>query len=166
MTGCYLNALPRKFMHTMAGHPAQMGYFEIRRASVTPPDELMSMIWPELEGWKGCFGPGEGQTHDLAAMGLTSLLFYLREVILQDAVILREQFPNSQVWNHPVFQHKAYAPFAQQVRALVQEEEEPSPLRLLTQALPALADYLRSIDTHLQELTALVSSQAKSAKAV
>ena len=49
MVGCYLNSLPREFMRSMAGHPSQMGCFEIRRASVTPPDELLSMIWPGLD---------------------------------------------------------------------------------------------------------------------
>jgi hypothetical protein len=44
MVGCYLNSLPRKFMRIMAGHPPQMGCFEIHRASVAPPDELLSMI--------------------------------------------------------------------------------------------------------------------------
>ena len=29
MVGCYLNSLPRKFMRIMAGHPPQMGCFEV-----------------------------------------------------------------------------------------------------------------------------------------
>ena len=49
MVGCYLNSLPRKFTIIMAGHPSQMGCFEIHRASITPLDELLSMIWPELD---------------------------------------------------------------------------------------------------------------------
>ena len=55
--GYYLNALPRKFMRTMAGHPPQIGCFEVHRASVAPPDELLSIIWPELDAWKDRFGP-------------------------------------------------------------------------------------------------------------
>ena len=77
MVGCYLNSLPRKFMRVMAGHPPQMGCFEVRRASVVPPDELLSLVWPELDSWKGRFGPQPGQLNDLAAMGLTNLLFHL-----------------------------------------------------------------------------------------
>jgi hypothetical protein len=44
MMGCYLNSLPREFIRMMAGHPAQAGCFELRRASITPPDELLSQI--------------------------------------------------------------------------------------------------------------------------
>jgi hypothetical protein len=60
MIGCYLNSLPREFMRIMAGHPPQMGCFEVYRASVTPPDELLSLIWPELDAWKDRFGPQAG----------------------------------------------------------------------------------------------------------
>ena len=49
MIGCYLNSLPREFMRSIAGHPSQAGCFEIRRASVTPPDVLLSLIWPQLD---------------------------------------------------------------------------------------------------------------------
>src|SRR5213083_1624385 len=101
------------------------------------------MIWPELESWKGRFGPGPDQIQDLAAMGLTNLLLSLREVILQDAAVLREQFPTNPVWNHPVFQHEEFAPFAQHVRAFTRDGERPSQLAVLTQAIPTLADYLK-----------------------
>jgi len=140
-------------MRVMAGHPPQMGCFEVRRASVAPPDVLLSLIWPDLDLWKDQFGLRDGQIHDLAGLGLTSLLFYLREVILQDSVILRERFPNSPVWNHPVFQHKAYERFAARVRDATGpsgEGERPTRLALLTQAMPELADYLRSVDTRIE----------------
>ncbi|OCK77126.1 hypothetical protein K432DRAFT_128322, partial [Lepidopterella palustris CBS 459.81] len=82
----------------MAGHLSQPGCFEIRRASVTPPDVLLSLIWPELDIWKDRFGPGVDQINDLAAIGAINLLFYLREVLLQDSVVLRQLFPSSAVW--------------------------------------------------------------------
>jgi hypothetical protein len=77
MVGCYLSSLPRKFMRIMAGHPLQIGCFEVHRVGVALLDELLSMIWPQLDAWKGCFGLQAGQINDLAAMGLTNLLFYL-----------------------------------------------------------------------------------------
>ena len=117
MIGCYLNSLPREFMRLMAGHPAHMGCFEIRRAGITPPDELLSMIWPELDAWNGRFGPQLHQINDLAAAGAINLLLYLREVILQDSVALRSMFPSHPVWDHPVFQYPAYTAFAQKAEA-------------------------------------------------
>ena len=152
MVDCYLNSLPREFMRTMAGHAPQMGCFEIRRASVSPPDVLLSMIWPELDAWKGRFGPQASQINDLAATGITDLLFYLREVILQDSVILRQMFPNNPVWNHPVFQHEAYLPFVREVEACLREEEEgSSQLSTLYQAMPVIADCLKAIDARNEQ---------------
>jgi hypothetical protein len=168
MVGCYLNLLPRKFMRIIAGHPPQMGCFEIRRASVAPPSELLSLIWPELERWRDRFGPQDGQINDLAAMGLIGLLFYLREVILQDSVLLRQRFPNSPIWNHAVFQHKAYEQFSAHVQEVVGaggDGERPTQLALLTQAIPELADSLRSIDARIEasnsELKAAIGGIAK-----
>jgi Centromere DNA-binding protein complex CBF3 subunit, domain 2 len=71
-------------------------------------------------------------------MGLTNLLFYLQEVILLDSVALRQLYPSHPVWNHPVFQHSAYAAFAQKVEACLQDKEHPSQLSLLHQAMPLL----------------------------
>lgn len=155
MVGCYLNCLPRQFMRTMAGHPAQMGCFEIRRAAVQPPDELLSQIWPELGHWRGRFGPGEGQINDLAAMGFTDLLLHLREVILQDSIILRKRFPRSPVWDHGVFQNKAYKLFAARMEDVVDcssdgGNEQPSQLAILTQAMPALVDFLHTMDSRME----------------
>ncbi|KAJ6780567.1 hypothetical protein PWT90_10658 [Aphanocladium album] len=140
IVGCYLSALPRKFMRVMAGHPAQPGCFEVRRANLTPPDTLLSLIWPDLDQWKG------RQVDDLATAGFIDLLLYLREVILQDSVALKPQFPASPIWNHPVFQHPEYRVYSQQLQSSIQEAEQPSQLTILTQAIPILTEYLKSID--------------------
>ena len=164
MVGCYLNSLPREFMRVMAGHPRYMGCFEVPRAGVAPPDELLSMIWPELDSWKGRFGPQGGQVHDLAAMGMTDLLFYLREVILQDSVVLRKRFPGNPVWNHAMFQHPAYSEFAERMEGaveLVDNEERPTKLTLLAQAMPELAEGLHCLRGDLRELQSTVAEQVQ-----
>jgi hypothetical protein len=169
MLGCYLNSLPREFMRKMAGHPAQMGCFEIRRARATPPAALSSLIWPELDAWRGRFGPDPGQIDDLAAAGFTDLLFYLREVILQDSVALRALFPHNAVWTHPVFQHKAYEQYAQDVLPLLSETENE--LSLIYRALPQLIDHLKAMEGRIEardvrqtaELKALIDTAASQA---
>jgi uncharacterized protein YciI len=176
MLGCYLNSLPREFMRKMAGHPAQAGCFEIRRARAAPPSSLLALIWPELDTWRDRFGPNPGQINDLAAAGFTDLLFYLREVILQDSVALRPRFPDNAIWTHSVFQHEAYEKYAQEVIPLLHEGE--SELSLLYKAMPQLIDYLRTMEArnnqHIAEIKSLVdtvssqvdtvSSQAAQAK--
>lgn len=168
MVGCYLDCLPRQFMRVMAGHPAQMGCFEVRRARITPPETLLALIWPELNQWAGKFGPGPRQINDLAATGFTNLLLYLREVVLQDSVALMRQFPESAIWKHPVFEHDDYAPFAAQVAAVIDEGEQPSQLAVLTQALPVLTEYLQAAEARkaaqIAELSALILAQIQASE--
>jgi len=168
MVGCYLNSLPRKFMRTMAGHPAQIGGFEIRRSRVRAPDSLLTMIWPDLNQWAGKFGPDPGQIQDLAATGFTDLLFYFREVILEDSVPLMRQFPESVVWNHPVFQHQDYRPYARRIADLIDEGERPSQLAVLTQALPVLTEYLKAAEARkeaqIAELSAALTTEIRTAE--
>lgn len=148
MIGCYLSALPRKFMRKMAGHPTQMGCFELRRASVTPPPALQSQIWPQLDAWRGRFGPANNQIHDLAATGLVQLLEYLREVILQDSVILSRLFPQHPIWARPVFQSSEYKAFAASMSVFTQEDSSPSEIVRIFQALPVVAERLHALGVH------------------
>jgi hypothetical protein len=147
MIGCYLNCLPREFMRTIAGHLAQPGCYEVRRAAIKPPDALLSLIWPGLDVWQGRFGPKTDQIDDLAATGLTNLLFSLREVILQDSVVLRLAFPNHAVWTHKVFEHSEYKTYARQVIAYQDDDStNHDRLSILYQAVPQLMDYLKAME--------------------
>ena len=151
MTGCYLTCLPHNFMRRMGGHPDQKGCFEIRRAAITPPDDLLTLIWPELDNWKGKFGTQAGQIDDLAAGGLCTLLHHLREVILQDSVPLMEAFPNHPIWSHQAFHHKAYKAFAEKVKGCLSKDDAaiPSISTRVLEALPDLIDSLQSISSQV-----------------
>lgn len=158
MVGCYLDALPRKFMRSIAGHPAQMGCFNLPRA-VPPPLALLSMIWPELDQWVN----GARKPKDLAGTGTVNLLVYLREVVLQDSAFLIDRYPRSPVWNHPVFRHPEYRPFARRVLARANGDEEPDRLTLLTQALPQFTEHLLTAEARhsaqLAEATAALTAE-------
>ena len=83
-------------------------------------------------------------------------------------------FPSNPIQNHPIFQYKAYLPFTQKVKTCLQQEEEgPSQLLILYQAIPAIADCLKTIDAQnnqrahknnqrARELQALFNCIAKS----
>ena len=147
IVSCYLNLLLQEFIRIMAGYAPQIGCFEIYRASVAPPNVLLLTISLELDIQKGWFSPQVGQINDLAAIGAINLLFYLQEVILQDLVVLYKMFLSNPIQHHPVFQHEAYLPFTQKVKTCLQQEEEgPSQLLILYQAVLAIADCLKPID--------------------
>ena len=57
------------------------------------------------------------------------------------------------MWNYAVFQHEAYEAFVERMRAVVggdEEEERPSRLGMLAQAMPALADRLHSMNARIE----------------
>ena len=82
MVGCYLNLLLQEFMQIIASYLLQMGCFKIYKASITPSDILLLIVWPELDIWKDWFGPQVGQVNDLVTTSAINLLFYLQKVIL------------------------------------------------------------------------------------
>jgi hypothetical protein len=161
MVGCYLNSLPRKFMRSIAGHPSQMGCFNLPRA-IPPPAALLSMIWPELDRWVEAAG---GQLpKDLAGNGTVNLLLYLREVILQDSAFLIDQYPGSPIWSHPVFRHPEYQPFRRCVLAQASGGgREPDRLTLLSRALPEFTEHLLQSNARytaqLAEQTATIAAE-------
>ena len=147
MLGCYLTSLPHEFMRKMAGHPAQKGCFEIKRAAITPPDELLALIQPKLDSWKGKFGTQEGQIDDLAAEGFYNLLQHLRTVILQDSVVLMEAFPNHLILAHLVFHHNAYKAFASKVHSCHQDNATLSLSTHILEVMPDLINNLQAINS-------------------
>jgi Transcriptional activator of glycolytic enzymes/Centromere DNA-binding protein complex CBF3 subunit, domain 2 len=100
-------------------------------------------------------------------MSMTDLLFYLHKVILQDSVALCQQFSGHPVWNHPVFQHEAYASFTQKVEACQDAEIVPNLLSVLYQAMPQLADHMQALDAwneqRQKELKTIIEQQDKQA---
>ena len=130
----------------MTGYSSQIDYFEICCAAILLSDILQSIIWPELNVWKSYFESQQSQINNLAAAGMISLLLYLRKIILQNLVTLHQHFPGYLVWNHPVFQHEAYAAFSQRIEACQNAEMTSSKLSIFYQAMPQLADCLKSLD--------------------
>ena len=51
-----------------------------------------------------------------------------------------------------MFQHTAYEPFAERMKAAVDHEKRPSQHAILVQAMPALADCLSSMEANIKEV--------------
>src|SRR5262249_1999012 len=129
LTNCYLTHLPRKFMRSMAGFSASVqGNFFLPRARVVPPRSLEQAVWPFVDESLAWFDSGvadddkctldagppssnpaaaldtAADRHDLAAQGFLRLLRQLRVILLQDSVIMRQEFPAHPLWADPLFE--------------------------------------------------------------
>ncbi|MGH7974160.1 MAG: hypothetical protein ACREBR_01445, partial [bacterium] len=143
MEGCYLSELPRASMRVLAGFDSHNRTFYINRDIVQPSEQLMAKIFPRalslLEIEVNRTNP------NLAANGFLKLLVYLRKILLQDAVLLKERFPTHRIWSHPVFGCEEFLAFKDQLVAYTEQNEMPVEVNLRS-AMPLLMEYLR--DSH------------------
>jgi len=82
MEGCYLTALPRGALRTMAGFAPDGGSYYISRSNCIPSQSLQEKIFPWLSSWNDV-----EYEKTLAVEGFLNLLTYFRIIILQDAAV-------------------------------------------------------------------------------
>jgi len=88
----------------------------------------------------------------MAACAFTDLLRYLREVFLQDSVVLGSLFPQNPIWTqHKVFQHESYAQFAEQVRSELHTPEDAPWEIQLKRAYPDVVEAVNRQTNTLQQ---------------
>ena len=128
-------------MRSIAGFsPSIQGNFYLPWAKTLRPRSLEQAVWPFVNEWLVWFdsyansndGAGadahvkneshvhayenkdEADRRDLAAQGFLRLLKQLR-IILQDLVIMRQEFPAHSIWTDPVFGRDYYQTSAKDV---------------------------------------------------
>ncbi|KAM4061320.1 centromere DNA-binding protein complex CBF3 subunit, domain 2 domain-containing protein [Hirsutella rhossiliensis] len=143
MTGCYLTSLPFEFMR------ASGSYF-VPRATVRPPVVLLVQVWPQLDKWKEAHSSpfsDLGVEQNMAAGAFLELLEWLREVLLQDAVFLRESYPDHPIFQDPVFSCPEFEAFASKVQDTCTRDHEDSHTTVIQKAMPVVAEKLRTVLT-------------------
>ncbi|XP_044715179.1 centromere DNA-binding protein complex CBF3 subunit [Hirsutella rhossiliensis] len=130
MTGCYLTSLPFEFMRAVADFdPEWSGSYFVPRATVRPPVVLLVQVWPQLDKWKEAHSSpfsDLGVEQNMAAGAFLELLEWLREVLLQDAVFLRESYPDHPIFQDPVFSCPEFEAFASKVQDTCTRDHEDS----------------------------------------
>ena len=166
MSVSYLTSLPLDFVRSMAGfhHAGQSDYY-LPRVKIVPPKALVRSIWPWVNEWLAWFeGQGEAPAatvtsfeatmgedrDDLAGQGFLRLLDHLRTIILQDSVIMQEQFFDHSIWNDLLFARDDYKIFAQELKTCSLDKEEPQEI-LLRRTLPVIADRLNVVQQNLKQ---------------
>ncbi|KJZ68994.1 hypothetical protein HIM_11610 [Hirsutella minnesotensis 3608] len=151
MAGCYLTSLPFEFMRAVADFdPEWSGSYFVPRAAVRPPVVLLVKVWPQLDKWKEAHSsplPDFGVEQNMAAGAFLELMEWLREVLLQDAVFLRESYPDHPLFQDPVFSCPEFAAFASKVRGTCTRAREDSHSTAIQKAMPVVAEKLRTVLT-------------------
>ncbi|KAM4066330.1 centromere DNA-binding protein complex CBF3 subunit [Hirsutella rhossiliensis] len=86
----------------------------------------------------------------MAAGAFLELLEWLREVLLQDAVFLRESYPDHPIFQDPVFSCPEFEAFASKVQDTCTRDHEDSHTTVIQKAIPVVAEKLRTLDEFAQ----------------
>ncbi|KAI3633127.1 hypothetical protein MIR68_009202 [Amoeboaphelidium protococcarum] len=138
MEGCYLTALPRGAMRSLAGFPTDSGSFYLDRGQIDPPEHLQRLIFPEIDTYV------IAELAHTTTAGFIKLLKYMRIVVLQDAAIMQDQYPDQTLFNHALFRSQDFLHYKEQLLAARVNNLPPTELRL-QQAMPELVNKIDSV---------------------
>ena len=143
MEGCYLTTLPKKAIRALAGFNAGGGGFYLRRDMLMPPAALVNKVFEQAERWEAAFLPKDIE-QDIAGQGFLRLLKELRVVLLQDAVVMRDDhFPNHCLWGHPLFACSEFETFSAEVRGEMEHGTDPA-LASVRSVIPVLTNVVET----------------------
>jgi hypothetical protein len=129
--------------------PEWSGSYFVPRATVIPPPQLAAAVWPELDSWKARLDSGDIEQNK-AAGAFIELLYWLRQVLLQDAALLLTDFPDHPLFEAPIFHSLEFSVFAARVRESCNGIREDPQSLAIEKTIPAVSEKLRTLATQLQ----------------
>ena len=99
---------------------SQLGNSYLDRECLIPPEELQRMIFPRLKETEAMNNAKPERGQDIAVRCFMTLLWWLRVVLLQDAIFLRQKYPTLSIWRKPIFNNALFENFT---RELLHEAE-------------------------------------------
>jgi hypothetical protein len=108
-------------MRAMAGLPSDEKVYFLHRAPLTPP---LQAVCPTIDEWQNRLKHGDGVEHNYSLEGHLRLLFFLREVILQDAAVLVDEYSHP-VLNHPLFSSNNFLAYKEELRRQMSIVQNP-----------------------------------------
>ncbi|KAE9066327.1 hypothetical protein PF005_g28636 [Phytophthora fragariae] len=97
-------------MQSLAGFSPDRRAFCLERAAVVPPHSLQRELFQFVENYMDAYM--KQSVPHVATGGFLELLVYLRTIVLQDAVLLRDVNPTHKMWKHPLFNSSMFNGFA------------------------------------------------------
>ncbi|PPQ83383.1 hypothetical protein CVT24_006465, partial [Panaeolus cyanescens] len=153
----YNHSLPVEAMVAAAGFNARHpeSYF-IARSLLDPPQSLLLSIFPWVEREQQALKDriiADSRAEDGVLGHFLNMLVFLRCIILQDAAVLFQQFPDAPIWKYAPFNSVEFKSFSAQSTAIIQQAEESA--RQSLSNLPSnIANTFRGsmVTTHARQL--------------
>jgi hypothetical protein len=155
MEKSYLNTLPYSAIRVMNGFHREKGSFYLPRALVTPPDSLQKRIFPSVEHWLERMRTDDS-CRTISGQAFLRLLVELRIIILQDAVLLKDDFPDHPLFLHEIFQSPEYKAFADESLAAINASVPPAEIEM-RRIMPFVDERINNISVATGEIARQVS---------
>ncbi|KAE8181731.1 hypothetical protein CF336_g8816, partial [Tilletia laevis] len=154
METCYLTRLPRPVLRVHAGFHADGGSYFLRR-DVPPPQELLERVFPQADAWDTAIASGQAADGspveiNIASRAFVRILIRLRPVLLQDAVLLKKEFPQLYLWSHAMFHSDAFISYENELLRTL-EKPDTSGDDQLRAVLPLLAEQIQAHSSATQQ---------------
>jgi hypothetical protein len=111
-------------MRAMADFPSDEKCFYLPPGGLRPPEALLHCVFPKLDYWFHRFKNGDGVDHNNALDGFFCLLFFFREVIIQDAVVLMDKYSHS-LFQDPLFYRHDFVSYKQCLNEHMEVAQNP-----------------------------------------
>jgi Centromere DNA-binding protein complex CBF3 subunit, domain 2/Transcriptional activator of glycolytic enzymes len=147
----YSSGVARGAARQFAGFPADRGKFYLNRSVLSPSESLRRKIFPRLEESLWFLESLPPEQRDRATGSVLNTLDWFRTVILEDAVILKPQFPESPLFAHALFSDPEFLEY--QRNALQAHRDDDIPTAIQIQRL------VPEIATELHTITEIMSNQ-------
>lgn len=126
------------------------GSYFVPRSHILPSPRLQSRVWPELDFWLEAYRNAATTTapsieKTKATGAFLDLLVWLRQVLLQDSVFLRKEYPGHPMFQDPIFVDPEYLLFAADLEAACQISVEDSRQVQIEKTHSLIADKLRDL---------------------
>jgi hypothetical protein len=154
MTSAYLSPLSLEPVRLLAGFKKERGSYYLERQVLSPPEELCTQVFPEVDHYWEQFTSGQ-LAEDIAAVGFLRMMRYIRTVVLQDAAVLMDVYKDSIVWQQPIFRSLAFHDFRLRLQSEMARSESPFSIQL-QQVLPQVHDGLQGIQRSISVANAQV----------
>lgn len=157
-----LTEVPVDALLRACGSSGDTSKYFLPRSRITPPEELLQMIWPfvdkEYQRLLERNSNGTPDERDISAQAFLETLIWLREVFLQDHVFIQDNYSTLPVFQHPVFRSPLWLQFKTEVQLKcragedlqkeIRDEEEKN----VSSKLVEIVSNLTRVDNQVQAL--------------
>ena len=139
----YSNNIPRQALRIMAGQDGSSGSFYLSHECLDPPLELKQLIFPRLQESLRSVDALPHGSHTRSTYASLELLEWFRTILLQDAVILTDLYPDSPLWHHSPFNLPSFMEYKERAKTAMENDMHPKSIQL-QRIIPEISNQIRT----------------------